>query len=493
MKTPYAVFLFATISIAFLIQPIFGQAGAAPLVRTNPASTSDFKADSAILNGFIDSQGHFGETAFWFEWGQSILLGFSTIHQQRYDDFAISFSNKINLPNPDVAYFFRAVAQNSSGITYGKTLSFRVLKRPLNKPVVINQGAETLKTQSPEEIQTAETGLSDQVEQNISVGKNILIEQEISNLSFPNGTNLIISAKYQDSLEISFKITNKEKATLKNLILKNNFSPFLEFIETKEKSAYDQQKNEVSFTIKELKKNETKIFKIQTRAKEFSENIVLENFGVLQWQDLLIKSNKTTILLNAAPISFSLKTDSLNAAIGETISYRLDYKNQAKTDLKDVSLKIVLAKGIEFKESDKRFSKKGNILSLEIGDLEPKEEGFIIFKVLATEEAKIKEPIIVSAFVNYKDIFSAEQKEISSSATIVLKRGGLATASSAGTAGFLTENIFSFGLLNLSILISLLIILGGVIWYFQDICRKNKEELQKLSQKISGQNTNNFR
>jgi hypothetical protein len=93
----------------------------APYVQTLPATNISF--NSVQLNGSVNSNGC--QTSYWFEYGISQSLGNSTAYQSvSSGNGTINVSSYISNLNYNGAYYFRIVAQNSAGISYGNILSF---------------------------------------------------------------------------------------------------------------------------------------------------------------------------------------------------------------------------------------------------------------------------------------------------------------------------------------------------------------------------------
>jgi len=98
-----------------------GGSGSAPYANTNAAT--NISQNSATLNGQVNPNG--SQTSYWFEYGTSQSLGNSTAFQS-----VGSGSGSVNVSastyniSQNQTYYFRVVAQNQYGISYGSTLSF---------------------------------------------------------------------------------------------------------------------------------------------------------------------------------------------------------------------------------------------------------------------------------------------------------------------------------------------------------------------------------
>lgn len=93
----------------------------APSVTTNAAT--NVAQTSVTLNGVVTPNG--SETTSWFEWGTTSSFG-TTIQKgsQGAGTSAVSITAGIWNLTQNTTYYFRAVANNAQGTTYGATLSF---------------------------------------------------------------------------------------------------------------------------------------------------------------------------------------------------------------------------------------------------------------------------------------------------------------------------------------------------------------------------------
>jgi len=116
---------------ALLVGPYHVSANA-PKVTTHPASS--ISETSAILNGFFDSNGG-SATIKWFEYGETLSLTRSTVHIP----YGVEFLNlKAGGLKKNTLYYFRGAAQNSDGLTYGLTYSFKTGPNPISNLNPVN-------------------------------------------------------------------------------------------------------------------------------------------------------------------------------------------------------------------------------------------------------------------------------------------------------------------------------------------------------------------
>jgi len=96
--------------------------GSKPGAITNPAT--NISKNSATLNGQVNPNG--ANTNYWFEYGTSWSLGNSSNHQGvGSGNSYINVSYALYSLSSNTTYYFRAVAQNEFGISYGEILNFR--------------------------------------------------------------------------------------------------------------------------------------------------------------------------------------------------------------------------------------------------------------------------------------------------------------------------------------------------------------------------------
>gem|GEM_PF-4395819 len=86
---------------------------------------------TAVLNGHITADGQVSTNA-WFEWGTQSSLGYATSQKNVGYIYATDVNNSLTGLVPNTLYYFRAVAENARGRSYGSTFLFRTL--PVSTP-----------------------------------------------------------------------------------------------------------------------------------------------------------------------------------------------------------------------------------------------------------------------------------------------------------------------------------------------------------------------
>ncbi|RME55812.1 fibronectin type III domain-containing protein [Candidatus Parcubacteria bacterium] len=107
--------------------PLIAAAAGAPFVATFSATA--VSVSSATLQGSVNANG--APTTVWFEWGTSPAFGNTTSPQSVAADLAgAHITASLFGLQPGTIYYYRAVARNAYGTTYGNSLSFATLQAP---------------------------------------------------------------------------------------------------------------------------------------------------------------------------------------------------------------------------------------------------------------------------------------------------------------------------------------------------------------------------
>ena len=95
----------------------------APTVATTPATS--VSATGGVMNGTVNANGL--TTSVWFEWGTSYALGSSTPPGTGSGTITSAWSATLMYAGSATTYYYRIVASNSSGTSYGSVVNFTTL------------------------------------------------------------------------------------------------------------------------------------------------------------------------------------------------------------------------------------------------------------------------------------------------------------------------------------------------------------------------------
>ncbi len=202
---------------------------ARPQAITNPATL--VTASSAKLNGIAIANGNTNTTA-WFEWGTTANLGAATQIQNIGSAGSLAYSYVLSGLYPNTTYYFRAVAQNQSGIASGETLSFRT-----GAGVYVPPPVTTTRTRVVTKTQV------------VNVGKSApsLLEMRVESLN----DHMCVGGE----IEYTISYKNISNSTLTDAVLQVTHPKQLEFIDAS-KGDYSASERKLTFGIGTLSPGE---------------------------------------------------------------------------------------------------------------------------------------------------------------------------------------------------------------------------------------------
>ncbi|MBI5005191.1 MAG: hypothetical protein HZC03_01145 [Candidatus Lloydbacteria bacterium] len=126
----------ATVSFSTLVSP--------DRASVNTASPQNIDGDGALLNGYVNPRGS-RDTVAWFEWGKTVPFTNTTPSMTLGSDSG-TISFPLNSLEENTRYYYRIVATNSAGMSYGSTIDFKTtaIKESVSRgaPSVTTTGAE---------------------------------------------------------------------------------------------------------------------------------------------------------------------------------------------------------------------------------------------------------------------------------------------------------------------------------------------------------------
>ncbi|MFA6397877.1 MAG: hypothetical protein WDK96_03495 [Candidatus Paceibacterota bacterium] len=385
----------------------------APTVTTNSATS--ITESNATLNGYVDGNGT--STTTWFQYGtnQGLLNNSTNIVSIGINGY--NMGEFITGLQPNTIYYFRAVAQNSYGTSYGSVLSFTTNSNyvPPVPPIPPNPNV------APIALTTTAN----------AIGK---ISARLNGLVLISG-NLSTNAWFEYGTTTALGNTTQ-----------------VQTIGSSGSIAYSQ-------AIYNLNPNTNYYFRAvaQNGAGTSQGNIL--NFKTLANSSTVVvyTGNGTGV---SSKIFLQIENHYKNIAVGDSIEYTVSYKNISGKLLKKAVLRITLPEEVEFtKTSAGEFSQSDNTLTVDIGDLVKNQEGKVYLQGKVLPKAKNSEMLVTSAILVFTNTNGAQEDATAYVLNDV--EGGnsnnLTAASIFGDGSFLPNTLIGWILLILAIFILVLI------------------------------------
>ncbi|MFA5934111.1 MAG: hypothetical protein WC795_02735, partial [Candidatus Paceibacterota bacterium] len=370
-------------------------------------------ANSAILSGYVSSNG--SATNYWFQWGTNPSLFSNTTNPLNLGYNSSAVSDTIYGLQPNTTYYFRAVAQNSYGTNYGQILSLTTSGTVIPPPVIST-------------LPTTLTSIATSIGQtSASLNGIVFSNGSATNVSFEWGsTTALGQTTGSQSLGIvsAYAFAN----TISNLQPSTTY--YFRAVGTNQ---YGTTRGDiVSFTTRGVG----------------SPNII-----------------PTTVVGSSSLVALKIETKYATISSGDISDYTVTYKNTSYSKtLTNAVLQVKIPKEMEFnKATTGSYSKSDQTLTVELGNLAPREGGTISLQVKILSAAKDKDMLVMSGVLAYTNPSNdAQENALAYSITKVVKDGSsgnlLGAASIFGDGSFLPTTLL--GWLALTLIIFGLIIFG---------------------------------
>lgn len=349
--------------------------GSAPSVLAN--GPSSVTSSSAVLNGSVKPNGL--DTKFWFEFGLTNSLGeVTTIGSAGNSGSWQLVEGTLTGLRPKTVYFYRVVAQNSSGTNRGEIVSFTTLSS--NQPTTVT--SVKANTQSPA-VKSAASSPS-------------------TSRSTVNNSN---SAKI-----------NTDKTTV-----------------------IDES--------------------VSNRPSFISLEYSLENDGALV-----------------------VVSDNLKPKPGEEFSYSVVYKNETLAAFNDASLKVILPPEVQYSSVNKEVAKiSGNTVEIVLGDIKPNDSDAVLVTVKVREDASSGSNMVFTAVLRYSD---NREIQLATTSYLTARVGQLESNLTAFSVGSLLGVIGNIWF----IIFGLLVLTSSLIYRLAKVVKNGKNGKNGSGLKIAGNN-----
>ncbi len=452
------------------------QSGQIPIVITNSANS--IYQNSATLNSSINPNN--SNTTTWFEYGTTQSFGYTVGNQSiGSGNTSINISYQINNLLSNTTYYYRAIASNSYGVSYGSTLSFMTQSQQSGQTPIITTNSATSITQNyavlnasvnPNNSNTNiwfEYGTTQSLGYTIgsqSVGSgnyNINITSGASGL-LSNTTyyyRAIASNSYGTSYGSTYSFTTSNQAiqgsapvvttnsatifftnsTLLNGSVNANGAITTAWFEYGTTLALGQTTNSqpmgmgtiaynYSYILSNLTPNAIYYFRaIAQNAYGTSYGTILSFVSPAATAATITTNNasltaiiKPTASSNSLAMVLVSNVDKLEVIQGNEINYTAVYKNISGSDIADAKINITLPEGVDYQSANIDYSSQseGNIM-FNIGKILANGQGSVSVKTKINNSAKVGE-LVLNANMNYIDSKNINQL-VEASSTIMVK------------------------------------------------------------------------
>lgn len=344
------------VASASLTVSSFAQAQA-PIIQTNQATV--INQNSATLNGNVNPNG--ADTQAWFEYGLNTgFLGYSTnVSYTSSNTYSVSFSQYIYNLAAGTTYYFRAVARNSYGVSYGQILSFQT------------QGGSSIG-----QIPTTITSIANPVYRNSAV-----LNGQVN----PNGGLATAWFEYGTALSLGTQTYRQPIGSGTTLI------PF-------------------SLSISGLNQNTIYYF------RAVSQNQYGTNYGfIFTFQT----SNGSSVLPPVTKVITAATTsadDIISCVIlmpsfatgdpipGHEFEYDITYKNLCSFKLSNTVLRIFLPQEYDFlSASNQSYVRNGDGLTYTLGEVMPNSQALIAINGVVKNSVDECDALVFGAILNFND------------------------------------------------------------------------------------------
>ncbi len=373
----------------------------------------------AILKGYASPNGT-PDVTRWFEWGTAQYSLTNQTIKTNQGNSVQDFSQTISSLTPSTTYYYRAVAQNSYGTSYGTVLSFSSSSYGTSYG---STGTPSGFTDSPIVVTNLPERISD-------------TSMKLSGTVLPRG---YVSTSGWFDWGATPALGNKTQSTNLGPALSIDFSDTL--------------------------------YGLTPNTLYYYQAVGQNQNGIARGSVLTFRPNKTTppasvsapsepsapVAKTPGKITLTITTDSEELIPTQINGYKINYKNSGGDKIYDATLRVILPAGIDYETSKSDFQTDKNILTLELGDISAKEEGAIRFDASVNKNTKNKDVLVTTAIMTYRTAKDGdlEASDDSVSNTIIsdprrTTGNGLAALSFFGGGDFLPNTLIEWVVFTLS-------------------------------------------
>ncbi len=371
----------------------------------------------AVLRGYANPNGA-PDVTRWFEWGTAQYSLTNQTIKTNQGNSAQDFSQTISSLSPNTTYYYRAVAQNNYGTSYGTVLSFT------SSAGYGGYAAPSGFTDSPIVV----TNLPDRISDT---------SMKLNGTVLPRG---YVSTSGWFDWGTTPALGNKTQSTNLGSALSIDFSDTL--------------------------------YGLSPNTLYYYQAVGQNQNGIARGSILTFRTNKTApppavsapatggvAAVSKAPgkITINITTDNEELIPTQISEYKVTYKNIGGSKVYDAVLRVVLPAGIDFESSKSGFSSDKNILTLELGEIGGNEDGTARFEASVNKNTKNKDVLVTTAIMTYRVVKDGDLEAADDSVSNIIisdpRRttvNGLAALSFFGDGTFLPNTLLEWVMFTLA-------------------------------------------
>jgi len=324
-----------------------------PTVITNPATS--ILSNSVVLNTSINPNN--SNTDYWFEYGTTVNLGSTTAYKALSNyNFQLSLNSSLDNLTANTTYYFRAVARNNYGTSYGSILSFTT-----------SQSYSTVAAQ-PRAITNAA----------------VFIKQTSALLNGSAVANNNTTSTWFEWSEDLNMINGVNRSIAQNIGAGNS-------------EVY------LSYSLGNLISNRTYYFRVVAQNSYGTVYGNVNNFTTTIYTTSAastpVVSNDTNVKISGDQLTLEAEFSDATPKAGQEVLLVINYTNNTKSVLKNSVLKVTLPNEVNYLSSsfaDGNVVQNGNVLTFKVGNIDAEVSDSVSIKIKITELAKTKDLKFIS-------------------------------------------------------------------------------------------------
>jgi hypothetical protein len=388
---------------------------------------------TAITDNKVTLEGTFYSndlaTTTWFEFSTNerdvINNNARAVGRQNQQTVAYGdFDYTVDDLTPGTTYYFRAVAENTRGISYGTIKSFTTAGTSLENSSDFSA------------LTSLATGISFTSATLNGIIKNDRNEAIQGYFEYGTSANSLVNSTNMKSLG------SNETLAMSDAVFGLAQDTFYYF------RAVAESSNGIS-------RGDIRIFKTLG--------------GVVSTETGPVTPVTTVVASNSAFVTVSIESQSEEVASGDAINYTVRYKNTSGFDLASTAIEVTFPNEVEFNNtSDGQFDAVRNTLVVNVGTLPANVEGKITIDATVLSGANVKDFLLTNVLMKYVNPLTKGQEEAIAYVINTVtnnNRNALGAASLFGNGSFLPNTVI--GWLLLVLVLSGLAFLGRYIYVGQ--------------------------